>query len=132
MNIEKIINVDENRCLESYPCQHYLTVQLVDGSIETITMNAPSIFELCTKHNYNLLYTTHFSLYPSNYYSSSFSSGKFDDLLKNGVYYNPSYLHYPSSTSKKVQCDNCNKVINVCIGHGEIDLCMLCVNKFTQ
>ncbi len=60
-DIEKIINVNENMCLESYPCQHHLTIQLVDGSIKNITMRAPSIFELCTKHNYKLLNTTHFS-----------------------------------------------------------------------
>lgn len=54
MNIEKILNVDENMCLQSYPCKHHVQVQLVNGTIQNMLMSGPQIYELCVKHNYQL------------------------------------------------------------------------------
>ena len=131
MNIQKILNVNESTCLESYPCQHYIQVELVDGTVKNITMSGPKIYELCLKHNYHLLDARHFSSYPSNYYSSNFTNNKFEDVLKYGTFYNPAYLHYPNSTSKQVKCDKCDKLINASVGYNDMDLCMLCVNGLT-
>lgn len=132
MNIQKILSVNEGICLESYPCQHYIQVMLADGTVKNITMSGPAIYELCLKHNYHLLNSKHFSSYPSNYYSSNFTNNKFEDVLKHGTFYNPAYLHYPNSNSKQVNCDMCEELINVAIGHNNIDLCMLCVHNLTQ
>lgn len=131
MNIQKIINVNENMCLESYPCKHYVQVQLTDGTIKNMTIGGPLIYELCLKHNYQLSNQKHFSSYPSNFYSQDVTNNKFKDILKHGKFYNPAYLHYPNSVSKKVTCDNCENLINVCIGYDQMDLCMLCTHKLT-
>jgi hypothetical protein len=131
MNIQKILHVDENMCLESYPCKHYVQVEMTDGSVKNMTMSGPSIYELCLKYNYQLINQHHFSSYPGNYYSSNITNNKFKDILKYGKYYNPAYLHYPNSTSKQVQCDKCNELINVCIGYQNMDLCMLCTHNLT-
>lgn len=132
MNIQKILNVNESTCLESYPCQHYVQVQLVDGTVKNMTMSGPRIYELCIKHNYQLLNPQHFSSYPSNFYSIDVTNNKFKNILKYGKFYNPAYLHYPNSVSKQVKCDNCDELTNVCIGYDQIDLCMLCTHNLTQ
>lgn len=138
MNMAKILHIDENTCLQSYPCKHHVKIQYVNGSIENILISAPKIYEMCIKYNYHLLNENHFSSYSSDQYSNNFlnslnnSSNGFNKLLKYGKYYNPAYLHYPNSNSKQVLCDKCDKITNVSIGYEQLDLCMLCINELTE
>lgn len=132
MNIQKILHVDESICLESYPCKHYVQVEMTDGTVRNITMGGPKIYELCIEHNYPLLNVRHFSCYPSKYYSSNVTNNMFKDVLKHGIFYNPAYLHYPNGNLKQVKCDNCEELINVAIGYNDVDLCMLCVHNLTK
>lgn len=131
MNIEKIIEVNEDLCLESYPCKHYVKVQLKNGEIKNIMMNGKEIYELSLKHNYSFLNFRHFSGY-SKYCIEEQKNNNFKALLQFGTYYNPAYLHYPNNISKHVMCDACDKITNVAIGYESCDLCLSCVDKMTK
>ena len=51
------------------------------------------------------------------------------NTFKNGKYYNPANLHYNSGI---VNCDYCKaKDISQCIGLGDVDLCMKCVDALS-
>lgn len=58
-----------------------------------------------------------------------------DKIVRKGKYYYPAYLHYGKYTI--VSCDRCGqKNLLACIGYGEHDLCLGCVetmvNKMPQ
>jgi hypothetical protein len=140
LDIVKIIHVDENTCLESYPCQHYVQVQRKNGTVTTILMSAPTLVKACDKFGYQLINKSHF-----NYVQNLPDFNKLDIKSKinldspfvntcvNGKYYNPANLHYSQlSPNSQVKCDRCNKTINVCIGLGNIDLCLICTDQLNK
>ena len=55
--IKKILNVNEKACYETYPCQHYITVELNDGTVKSILMSQ----KLTEKFKYTLLNKQHFN-----------------------------------------------------------------------
>jgi hypothetical protein len=59
--IKKILNVNENDCYETYPCQHYITVELNDGTVKSILMSSTQIYKLAEKFKYTLLNKQHFN-----------------------------------------------------------------------
>lgn len=51
-------------------------------------------------------------------------------VYKYGTYYNPAWKHYGGETN--VVCDRCKSSnLSVCIGHGSLDLCMICINEMS-
>lgn len=51
------------------------------------------------------------------------------EVYENGTYYNPAWKHY-GKENINVQCDRCYRDnLSVCIGYGENDLCMKCVDS---
>ncbi len=49
-------------------------------------------------------------------------------VYKKGNFYNPAWTHH-SYTKIKVTCDRCKKKnIKSCIGYGDYDICMKCIN----
>jgi hypothetical protein len=51
-------------------------------------------------------------------------------VYKYGTYYNPAWKHYGSETN--VVCDRCKSSnLSVCIGHGSLDLCMMCIHEMS-
>jgi len=56
----------------------------------------------------------------------------FERIINNGVYYFPAWKHY-GNQNLTVNCDRCNKSnLQACIGHGDIDLCLSCVDQLTN
>lgn len=56
---------------------------------------------------------------------------------KEGTYYNPAYTHYVKNDKNDntiiVSCDRCNRDnLPVCIGFGEVDLCLKCATELTE
>jgi hypothetical protein len=50
-----------------------------------------------------------------------------EDIVKNGTYYCPANKHY--GFTGLVTCDRCQvQGLKVCIGYGQMDLCMRCVD----
>lgn len=61
----KILEV-ENICYQTYPCQHYITLQYDDGKIETEFMGWLDIYDLSKKINYDLSH-----IYCSTFYTEN-------------------------------------------------------------
>lgn len=56
----------------------------------------------------------------------------FDNVVNNGNYFFPAWKHY-GNKNLAVNCDRCNKSnLQACIGYGEIDLCLNCVDILTN
>jgi hypothetical protein len=65
------------------------------------------------------------------------------EAFKKGSYYAPATDHYGGSKGR-VYCDRCtptisevyppsaDKILKVCIGYKDVDLCMLCVHELSQ
>lgn len=52
-------------------------------------------------------------------------------VLDHGTYYYPAWKHYNRKT--KVFCDRCHRQnLRACIGYGQFDLCLLCVDELTR
>jgi hypothetical protein len=134
-DIVKIIHVNENTCLESYPCQHYVQVQRRNGKIEIITMSAPNLVTACDTFGYQLINKSHFNythITPSVNPNVN-PDDLYFDAYTNGKYYSNAISHYPHLPSNsQVKCDRCDKVINICIGLGNIDLCLICVDQMNK
>jgi hypothetical protein len=51
-------------------------------------------------------------------------------VLMNGIFYCPANKHYPHIPNTPVNCDRCKKTnVSVCVGYGNFDLCMKCVEE---
>jgi hypothetical protein len=56
---------------------------------------------------------------------------EFYDVYKFGKYFNPSHKHY--DRPGPIGCDRCEtQDIAVCIGYGDLDLCMDCVCEINE
>lgn len=56
----------------------------------------------------------------------------FDSIINNGIYFFPAWKHY-GNQNLTINCDRCNKSnLQACIGHGDIDLCLSCVDQLTN
>ena len=54
------------------------------------------------------------------------------ECYKRGSYWNPAYMHY-GNPSANVTCDRCRSCdLPVCIGYGQVDLCMQCVFEISR
>lgn len=50
------------------------------------------------------------------------------NTFEKGTYYNPAWKHYDNQNAN-VTCDRCGRSnLKICIGHGQFDLCMACIN----
>ncbi len=55
----------------------------------------------------------------------------YQKIVNNGIYYYPAWKHYGRVTT--VVCDRCSKSgLKTCIGFGQSDLCMICVEELTR
>lgn len=55
------------------------------------------------------------------------------EIISKGAFYSPAAKHYPSIMRANVHCDLClRENIPVCVGWGEKDLCMRCVERITS
>ena len=55
---------------------------------------------------------------------------KTQQVYENGTYYNPAWKHYNHTAT--VVCDKCRRrPLKVCIGYGDHDLCMICVDEIS-
>jgi hypothetical protein len=56
----------------------------------------------------------------------------FKDIARHGTYYMPAWKHY-GDNRKTVTCDKCKRAnLEVCIGHKEFDLCLICAEKVVE
>ena len=56
---------------------------------------------------------------------------KFERILNSGKFYYPAWHHYNKNVI--VSCDRCDtRDIACCIGFGQLDLCMTCVDEITR
>ncbi len=63
---------------------------------------------------------------------SSINYETMKNICKNGTYYFPASKHY-GNPDANVVCDKCYKnKLNVSIGYGNYDLCLLCVDEITN
>jgi hypothetical protein len=51
-NIKRIIDIDMDNCFETCPCQHYVKLELNDGTIDTILLFGNKIGEMCKKYKH--------------------------------------------------------------------------------
>lgn len=51
-NIKEIIDINE-KCLETYPCRHYIKIKDIEDKYKTILMDSITIYKLCKLFNYN-------------------------------------------------------------------------------
>lgn len=75
--------------------------------------------------------------FSGSFYADSFSEcscthkQNYQKIVNNGSYYYPAWKHYGRVTT--VVCDRCNKSgLKACIGFGQSDLCMICVEELTR
>jgi hypothetical protein len=55
----------------------------------------------------------------------------FVEIIKKGKYFCPAYKHYGRVVN--VMCDRCKRSrLRACIGHGDLDLCLECVDELTK
>lgn len=63
-------------------------------------------------------------LFPTN-------TNQFERILNSGKFYYPAWQHY--NRNAVVSCDRCDtKDLPCCIGFGQLDLCMMCVNELAK
>lgn len=59
--IKKIINIDEDNCVESYPCQHYVLFELNNGDVVQACLSSVCILDLSKKYDYTFERLSHFN-----------------------------------------------------------------------
>jgi hypothetical protein len=51
-NIKEIIEVNK-KCIETYPCRHYVKIKDIENEYNIILLDSITIYDICKLYNYN-------------------------------------------------------------------------------
>ena len=51
-DIKEIIEINE-KCIETYPCRHYVKIKDIENKYNTILLDSIIIYDICKLYNYN-------------------------------------------------------------------------------